>query len=81
MLCCAVCQRGMYFTVDFPRVETSVCKVIFFFLILEGQSNKYFFFSLEIEISLLFWMERSVQDGFLCLIDCQAEPWLFTVKR
>lgn len=31
VLCCAVCQRGMYFTVDFSRAETSVCKVIFFF--------------------------------------------------
>lgn len=65
MLCCAVCQRGMYFTVDFSRAETSVCKVIFFFLILEGQSNKPFSFLLEIEIMLLFL------DGKTC------RGWIF----
>lgn len=54
MLCCAVCQRGMYFTVDFSRAETFVRKLIFFLIyLLEGQSNKPFSFLSEIEIMLL----------------------------
>lgn len=45
MLCCAVCQRGTYFTVDLSRAETYVCKVnLFIVLILGGQFNKSFFF-------------------------------------